>query len=89
MILKLAFSVGLRGNATNEKEATRTSTTSIAIVRRLDILTRGRDICSAFTSIAASYKIINFRYLLGLQRVSGARDSLIITYVIILLSDGP
>ena len=75
MILKLAFSVGVRGNATNEKEATRTSTTSIAIVRRLDILMRGRDICSAFTGIAASYKIINFRYSLGLQRVSGVRDS--------------
>ena len=59
MILKLAFSVGLMGNATNENKTTRTSTTSIAVVRRLDILTRGCDICSAFTGIAASYKIIN------------------------------
>ena len=59
MILKLALSVGLRGNATKENKTTRTSTTSKAIVRGLGILMRGCDICSAFTSIPANYKIIS------------------------------
>jgi hypothetical protein len=59
VILKLAFSVGLMGNATNESETTRTSTTSKAIVRRLGILMRDCGICSAVTSIPANYKIIS------------------------------
>jgi len=59
VILKLALSVGLRGNATNENKAAIASTTSKAIVRRLGILMRGCDIFSAFTSIRVNYKILN------------------------------
>jgi len=62
VILKLALSVGLRGNATKENKTTRTSTASKASVRRLGILTRCCDICSAFACNRADYKIINDIY---------------------------
>ena len=62
MILKLALSVGLRGNAAKENKITRTSTPSRATARKLGILMCRRDICGAFASIQANYKIINDTY---------------------------